>query len=130
MTRIAVIEVAAPCDWLNSNKHRVRMAEARMAAAWRDAAHWAAKATFRHTYGPAAYPIPFQGCVRIVAKIWKPIDNRYDPGNYYPTAKACVDGLRDYGLLVDDDWKHVDGPDMRHGGKGTPRLVITIEELG
>lgn len=39
----------------------------------------------------------------------KPRRGRYDPGNLYPTAKACVDGIVDAGLLDADDWVHVDG---------------------
>jgi hypothetical protein len=37
-----------------------------------------------------------------------------------------VDGLVDAGFLVDDDHLHVEGPDMRHGGKGQARVILTI----
>lgn len=59
--------------------------------------------------------------------MFKPRRGRYDPGNLYPVGKAAVDGLVDSGILVDDDWKHLDGPDMRHGGIGPARLVLVIE---
>jgi hypothetical protein len=35
---------------------------------------------------------------------------RRDPGNWYPTLKACLDGIVSAGVLDDDDWRHVDGP--------------------
>lgn len=41
--------------------------------------------------------------------------NRRDPANWYPTAKASIDGFVDVGLLPDDDHKHLLGPDMRIG---------------
>jgi crossover junction endodeoxyribonuclease RusA len=56
---------------------------------------------------------------------------RRDPGNWYPSAKAAVDGLVDAGVLDDDDHTRVVGPDMRlapeivHGGQ----LVLTLIEL-
>jgi hypothetical protein len=40
---------------------------------------------------------------------------RSDVGNLYPTAKAVVDGLVDYGLIEDDDDTRLIGPDMRRG---------------
>ena len=134
MTRIIVIDVPAPVFppirkratgkhrphpiWLNSNdKNMHRMTEAKIARAWRAAAAEAAS-------GIAALTPP----VRIVAKVWKPRAGRYDPNNLAPTAKPCVDGLVDAGLLEDDDYTRVLGPDMRHGGVGQPRLVLMIEE--
>ncbi|HAP90834.1 MAG TPA: hypothetical protein DCR15_14380 [Arthrobacter bacterium] len=110
------ITIPAPCAWLNSNDRRHRMAEAKLVKEWRESA-WAAC----QNHGPLNWP------VTITAHVWKPKNGRYDPGNLYPTAKACVDGLVDAGLLPDDDHKHVVGPDMRHGGKGPAELILTIE---
>ncbi|TXC98985.1 hypothetical protein [Streptomyces sp. ISID311] len=55
---------------------------------------------------------------------------RRDPANWYPSFKACVDGLVDQGVLDDDDHTRVVGPDMRlgHVVSGS-RLVIHIREL-
>lgn len=66
--------------------------------------------------------------VHIYAHVWKPRGGRYDPGNLYPTAKACIDGIVDAGLLTDDDHTRVIGPDMRHGGTGQSQLIIEIIE--
>ncbi|MBT8163060.1 MULTISPECIES: hypothetical protein [Arthrobacter] len=104
--------------WLNSNDRLHRLQEAKITKAWREAAARAA-----HGNQPLNPP------VQIIAHIYKERGGRYDPGNLYPTAKACVDGLVDAGLLTDDDHTRVIGPDMRHGGTGNPELVIEIFEL-
>lgn len=55
---------------------------------------------------------------------------RRDPANWYPSFKACVDGLVDQGVLDDDDHTRVVGPDMRigHVVSGS-RLVLHVREL-
>lgn len=115
--RDVVLVIDAPCDWLTSNRRRHRMAEAKLVGVWRSEACKAAEGR-----------TGFKGRVSILAFVYKPRGGRWDPGNWYPTAKACVDGLVDAGLLVDDDHEHVIGPDMRHGGKGPARLVLVISE--
>lgn len=69
--------------------------------------------------------------VEVNAYIIRPNNRRYDPGNLYPTAKAIVDGLVDAGLVEDDDWRHLEGPFMRHGGinPDTPGIRLEIKEL-
>lgn len=77
-------------------------------------------------------PKQFERRVFIVAKVFKPVDNRYDPMNFYPTGKAVVDAIVARGILADDDWKHVLGPLMDRGGKcarGNDHLIVTIEEI-
>lgn len=74
---------------------------------------------------------PVSGLVAIDVHVWKPTRVRYDPANLYPTAKALVDGLRDAGILAEDDWRHVDGPHLHHGGidptlRRNIRLQLTI----
>jgi len=120
MSRVAVFTVEAPADWINSNQRLHRMAVAKLTKAWR-AAGFAAAA--QHGWEP------YTGKVHIVAHIWKPRAGRYDPNNLWPTVKAAIDGVVESGLLVDDDHLHVEGPDMRHGGRGAPALVLTIREI-
>ena len=117
--RVAVFTVEAPAPWVNSNQRLHRMVAAKLTAAWRAAGKVAG--------GDVA---PFAGPVHVVAHIWKPRGGRYDPNNLWPTVKACVDGLVEAGVFVDDDHLHMAGPDMRHGGKGGPCLVFTVTELG
>lgn len=65
-------------------------------------------------------------CVRIDGHIIKPAGHSYDAMNYYPTAKALVDGLTRYGLTTDDSNEYVSGPFLHHGGKGPAAIRITI----
>ena len=113
-----MIEIVTSLKWLNSNQRLHRMAEADLIRSWRQLGRLAAR-------GREPIPTP----VRVVATIWKPIANIYDPGNLYPTAKACLDGFTDSGLWPDDNHRHVIGPDMRHGGKGIQRIVFTFEPV-
>jgi hypothetical protein len=48
--------------------------------------------------------------------------------NFYPTAKAIVDGLIRYGMCADDSNEYVEGPYLHEGGKGPAALVLTITE--
>lgn len=62
----------------------------------------------------------------------RPVDRRRrDPGNWYPSAKAVLDGVVDAGVLADDDATRVIGPDMRLGDllKTGPQLVLVITDL-
>ncbi|MCF1592441.1 MULTISPECIES: hypothetical protein [Streptomyces] len=56
---------------------------------------------------------------------------RRDPGNWYPSAKAALDGVVDAGVLTDDDATRVIGPDMRLGEvlKTGPQLVLVVTDL-
>lgn len=105
--------------WLNAN-HRSgnRFGEAKKIAAWRQAA----------TKAAAGIP-PLRTPVHITAHIFKARGGIYDPNNLNVTTKACVDALVECGLLAADDYKHVIGPDHRHGGVGAPEIVLEIREL-
>jgi crossover junction endodeoxyribonuclease RusA len=94
------------------------MAQAKITKEWREAA------------AKVADGLPtFEQPVRIIAEVWKSRLGDYDAGNLYPTAKACVDGYRDAGLLIEDNNRYVVGPDMRHGGKGEPGLSFLFTVL-
>lgn len=109
------ITVPAPCEWINSNDRRHRQAEAKLTKAWRAAGREAA----------AGSPT-FTERVHITATIHKAREGRWDPNNLWPSVKAAVDGIVEAGVLADDDWKHVLGPDMRKGAKGAPRIVLEL----
>lgn len=69
------------------------------------------------------------GRVYITGHVVKERAGSYDAMNFYPTAKAIVDGLIDYGICPDDANEYVEGPFLFEGGKGAPALVITIREV-
>jgi len=115
---MTTLTIPAPCDFINTNKRYHPQAKARLTSQWRLAAKLLARDL------PELTPP-----VRIVAHIWKPRGGRYDPNNWAETTKACVDGLVDAGVLPDDSHREVVGPDHRHGGKGEPRIVLTITEI-
>jgi hypothetical protein len=100
------IVVPAPDEWLNSNDHdggwqrRKRLTEQ-----WRTTATLAARAA----------QVPRLQSARIIAQLRFHRGGRRDPGNWYPTAKACVDGIVDAKVLPDDSAKFLVGPDMRLG---------------
>lgn len=106
-------------DWLNSNMRLHRMVKANRVKAWREAAAESV---------PEGWPA-LETPVRIVAEVWKDRRGRYDPNNLNTTTKACVDGFVDAGILADDDWNHVIGPDHRHGGIGDPGILFLFEQV-
>ena len=118
--RSSSLTVYAPAAWINSNDRAHRHQVAKLTAAWKAAGSAAVT---------SAGWEPYTGRVHIFAHVWKPRAGRYDPNNLWPTVKAVVDGFVEAGFLVDDDHKHVEGPDMRHGGKGPAALVLTVTEL-
>ncbi|AJT42397.1 hypothetical protein [Psychromicrobium lacuslunae] len=105
-------------EWLNSNDRRHHMARWRIGRTWREAAKvYAIKAKLPHLQK-----------ARITATIHRARSNRSDALNFAPTIKPIIDGLIDYGLLPDDDDKHL-LVDVRGGVAGTPRVELVIEDL-
>ena len=55
---------------------------------------------------------------------------RRDPDNLWYSLKGVVDGLRDAGLLLDDDTEHLSRTDPTVGKDAAdPRVVLTIERI-
>lgn len=78
--------------------------------------------------------IPRMTRARVICHVTRDrLGDRWDPANWYPSAKACVDGFTDAGLWPDDSVRHVLGPDLRgvYGVKCPPhgRLEFTIIDL-
>lgn len=74
--------------------------------------------------------IPRMNLARIVCHVTRGrLDDRWDPANWYPSAKAVVDGFTDAGLWPDDSIRHVIGPDMRgvFGTKAPPYGCLFFE---
>jgi Holliday junction resolvase RusA-like endonuclease len=105
----ARVYVRAPERWINSNERAKRRPDG-VIREWRSA--------FRLTteFGITKKLItPFTGRVHITAELCFPDNRRRDAGNYYPTIKACIDGIVDAGLIVDDSDKYVDALTIRRG---------------
>jgi hypothetical protein len=69
------------------------------------------------------------GRVEITGLVVKERAGTYDAMNFYPTAKAIVDGFIDHGMCVDDANEFVEGPFLFPGPKGAASLILTVREL-
>lgn len=108
-----------PCAFLSANGRLHFRKRAELTKAWR-------------TLGQVAGSDGPHGLANahITVSIRFATNHRRDVGNYYPTAKAIVDGLVDAGVLPDDNDTHLIGPDMRREyPNGTPRVTVNIKEL-
>jgi hypothetical protein len=123
--------------WLSSNDRHAHWAQrSKLTAQWRQAAYKAMLAAH----------LPRLNRVRIVATALVPNARLRDSNNLEPTAKACIDGIRDHteriadtkvavqlrGCLPDDNTKHVVGPDMRmriDRSVQLPTIELTIIDL-
>ncbi len=107
-----------PAALINANDRLHHHAKAKLTKAWRNAG-WDVSIGRRDRFTSA----------HITVTIRFPTNHRRDVGNYYPTAKAIVDGLVDAGVLPDDNDTHVIGPDMRREYPNGPiRVTVTIQE--
>ena len=99
--------------------------------------HWREQADRVKTLRALAYfkfkgPQPLlTGRVRCIATVTFPDARVRDPGNWAPTFKPLIDGLVDRGVLPDDSWQYMDGPDPRHLidrtlRKGWIRITLTF----
>lgn len=111
------LTIPLPAEWINLNQRLHWAQRAKLTKAWRTMAHIQAR----------QQRLPKKlGRVSIVATVHKATARKYDVHNLIPTAKAVIDGLVDYGLIVDDSNEFLVGPDMRAGDKGTPRIELLI----
>jgi len=117
------VTIPAPAPWLSANQRRDLRRQTPDRRAWRDAGK---------VYATLAN-LPKLQHVHLVAVLRFGSNRRRDPHNYYPTLKALVDGLVDYGLVPDDSHEYLVGPDVRYGpvaaGKGLGEVVLTVTDL-
>ena len=95
-------------EWLNANDRRHWAPESRIKRNWRQLG----KAKAQEKRLPKLLE-------RVEVTVWvhKTTGRKYDAMNLYPTFKAFVDGLVDYGLVEDDDNAHMVGPLIFAGAK-------------
>jgi crossover junction endodeoxyribonuclease RusA len=116
------VAIPAPAPWLSANQRRDLRRQTPDRRAWRDAGMVHAKRA----------RLPRLQYAHLVAVLRFPDNRRRDAHNYYPTLKALVDGLVDYGLLPDDSDNHLVGPDLRRGPAlkvGYGEVVLTVADL-
>jgi hypothetical protein len=113
------LTIPAPCEPLNSNQRLHHHVKAKRTAAWRARAQVAAI--------QAGKPRMDRAHVRVNVAL--STARKFDAGNYYPTAKACLDGIVAAGCLPDDSNEYVIGPDMRSVPKADVfTLWITLDD--
>lgn len=117
-----VVDIPAN-EWLSANDRYHAYARSRRVAALRRRAFMLARSQRMRRE---------QGKVLIEAAIHGRAPRRSDPANAADTTKPLVDGLRDAGVLVDDDHVHVVGPNHHYGDpikmlpKGWHRIVLHL----
>lgn len=126
-TRTWTLTIPAPAIWLNANQRTDLRRQTPDRRAWRDAGR--VYATQRK--------LPKLQRAHIVAELRFADARHRDVHNLYPTIKALIDGLIDYGLLPDDSHHYLVGPDLRYGAKVAKRaggisgeVFLTITDLG
>ncbi len=126
-TRVWTLTIPAPAKWLNANDRVDLRRQTPDRRAWRDAGR---------VYAMQA-KLPKLDRAHLLAELRFADERRRDVHNLYPSIKALVDGLIDYGLLPDDNHRHLVGPDLRYGPKVAKRpggvsgeVVLTITDLG
>ena len=110
-----VLTFAGPCEPLTSNQRLNRYVRAGRVKQWRARAHVAIIQAGK----------PRLKRAHVTCTLHFTDARRRDAGNWYDTAKACLDGIVDAGALVDDSDRFVIGPDMRRGEKA-PKFAVTI----
>lgn len=137
MTTTIVLE--PPADLISANGRLHHHARAKLTKAWRLAAKESAptlRPIVRNPVPATSLPVlaGFEPNAyhnaHITVAIRFPTNHRRDVGNYYPTAKAIVDGLVDAQLIADDNDDRIVGPDLRRERPNGPvRVTVTIQEL-
>lgn len=98
-----VIELSPFTELLTSNQRLDRWAKAARVKGLRQMGWGLAR----------AQRIPHLDKIHAFGDIIVPDQRSRDANNWWPTFKALLDGVVDAGVLDNDDYRHVIGPDMR-----------------
>lgn len=116
------IEMPAGMELLNANDRDSHWGRRkRVTDELRQAAGWLAR----------QQRIPRLERAHVLAILQPPDRRKRDPGNWYPSYKACIDGMvEDAGILAGDDAEYLDGPDPRLGDPyPRGRIVFIVTEV-
>lgn len=120
------LTIPAPALFLNINQRLHPRVIAPTVKAWRDAGRVHARAA----------KLPTLQQARITATLHFGDTRHRDDHNYFPTVKAIIDGLVDYGLLPDDSREYLLATTISGGTPIPARLygfngqvVVTIMEV-
>lgn len=118
MTR-HLLTVTAPAKWLGTNQRDHFHQRAIATRTWREAAAWAAKGQHLPALG--------MGPVAVCATVHRSDARKFDLDGVTPTIKACIDGLRDAGVLAEDHWGVITELTIRRGEQwADAALVLSI----
>jgi hypothetical protein len=68
--------------------------------------------------------------VRVIAQPYQRLGRLGDAGGHLPVVKAAIDGLRDAGVLIDDDGRYVTSLEMLAPLRGEAEgLMLRLEEV-
>ena len=115
---IYVLDFPRPDEWINANTREHWAVKAAKVRNWRAAAAHHAMAAL----------VPPMTRLEVVAQPRWASKRRHDNGNIAPTVKACVDGLVDAGVLVDDSSRIVVSESYQEGppARGVARLRLIL----
>lgn len=121
--RVFTVRLPAGLELLNANVQLHWSVRARRSRNIRDAARWMA----RHGKVPRLERARIDFVVNPKAGA-----RRFDPHNWWPSAKAAIDGLVDAGVLPDDNSAHLVASEARAGRpvKGGRLDLVITEVLG
>jgi len=118
---VTTVEIVQPCPWVTINDRDHWAVRNARTQAWRKAAK---------VYAVKQHAQPVSGVVEVHATIHKATRVHYDLDGAAATVKACIDGLRDAGVIPEDDTSVVARFVMEPGPVGKPgRVVLTVTPL-
>ena len=112
------VELTVPGKLVTVNTERAasRWARHRLTKQWRQAAHWSAKAAKLPELDWAWITVQPSQARGVLA----------DTGNHYPSVKAMIDGLVDFGMLLDDGPKFVKALTCMPPRRGPDGIAVTL----
>lgn len=107
--------IMAPCALVRSNDHRdAYWTRAKLTQQWRERAQLIAQDAPELGAGP----------FHVTATLHRADNRAFDLDGHAATVKACIDGLRDAGVIVDDNSRHIPALTLRAGEKRDRACVV------